>query len=106
VPSTMHSESLGVFLAFKAVLELIENYNQSILSRGSDTKKDPSKIITSIAFGEEREPYFRSALQMRAAIDSYFGMGFIDKNFQSQREFYAFLTTIKKPFNIKTLYNP
>jgi len=97
-----HQESLGPFLAFKAVLELVETYNLSIKKGG--------KKITSIAcpgFGViENIPPFRSALQMRAAVDSFFGLGFAERGFKSAKDFYIFLTTIKKPFAIQTLYPP
>jgi hypothetical protein len=99
---TGHVESLGPFLAFKSVLEIIETYNSSV--------KQDNKKITSIACSglgiNEGIPAFRCALQMRAAIDSYFGAAFVGRDFKAMREFYIFLTTIKKPFAIQTLYQP
>jgi O-acetyl-ADP-ribose deacetylase (regulator of RNase III) len=93
-------EPLSTFLAFKSTLETIQAFNEK------------SKLpITSLACpglgtGVGEVPFFRSALQMRAAIDSWFGCAFSNRAFKEQREYYVFLTTIKKPFSITTLYTP
>jgi O-acetyl-ADP-ribose deacetylase (regulator of RNase III) len=91
------NDPFSVFLSFKAILEVCEAYNSS--------RKDQK--ITSIACPAlGNSEYFRSALQMRVAIDTLYGRGFVGKSNSEQKELHTLLTTIKKPFSISALYTP
>jgi O-acetyl-ADP-ribose deacetylase (regulator of RNase III) len=101
MPASNISDTLNPYLAMKAILEIISTYNQS--AKG---KKITSFACPGLGPGIGQVPPFRSALQMRAALDGFFKKAFNGKPIKDQRDHYALLATIKKPFKIETLYKP
>lgn len=94
---------LAPYLSFKAALEMMETCNKSF---GDKRKPIRSIACPGLGTGVGGIPHFRCALQMRAALDSFFGFAFHSRALKEQRELYVLLTTIKKPFKIDTLYQP
>jgi hypothetical protein len=88
------TNNLGSFLCMKCVLEIIEIHNKS----PKCIKKINNILVPNINLHNQM-PIFRSALQMRIAIDSHFGN---DVNIESLLDL---MTTIRKPFSIKILYS-
>jgi O-acetyl-ADP-ribose deacetylase (regulator of RNase III) len=97
--STDISETLNSYCCFKGVLEIVNTFNEA--------KK--GKLITSIACsglgtGLGNMPHFRCALQMRAALDSFFGYGFCTRSGTEIRDYYMLLIRTTKSFQMNPLY--
>jgi hypothetical protein len=90
------SSKLLDYISFKSVLDIIQNYNR--------TKKTKITSFVCECLTPAPEYPFRSALQVRVAIDGYLSLGFVSRNSKQSKELYTLLTTVSRPGNIRTLY--
>lgn len=94
-------EPIPAFIAFKAVLETLSEFNRTF-------PKSPILSFSCPGLGTgigEMNP-FRSAMQMRAALDSFLGKGFSSRDYQEKRKYYVAIATYSAPFDVKKFYEP
>jgi hypothetical protein len=85
---------LADYTAFKAFLDAIQTYNNH----------KPTKIRSVCCPALSTEVPFRSAFQIRVAIDGYLCLGFVGRTLKQRKELQTLMITVSRPCNIRTLY--